>query len=1020
MHRLQSAAVLLLAGLLPLAAAALGVGDVRLRSALGQPLQAEIPLAAESPDELASLQVRLAPVETFARFGIDRPAFLTELRLEVVRAAGGASVRVSSTQPVTEPFLTILLEFSWSKGRLLREYTMLLDPPAFAREEQPAPVALPGAGAAGPAEGTLVREEPAPPSGQPVVIRGAEVMSSSYGPVARNETLWGITSRVDRAPGVSMNQMMLAIFQANPEAFNGNINQLRAGAILRIPDSTEIAAVGLREANAEVGRQNQAWQAGRAPAEERLRLVPPEETTPGVPGTAAGTGDAGDSAALAQLRRERDEARQERDAANDLLAVRSQELRELQQRLSELEAARAGGAELPGAEEPFAEPAPAPELEPEAEVPPLAEAEPAPVVEPEPAAEAKPEVQPPPAPSTVVRRAPREPSLLTTLLTSTWVWLGAAVVVAGGLLFVFLRRRRAAADTGEWDLAAAGAGAAAGGAFADEFRAEPGFDEQGAFAESEDFAEQDEFGQPEPLAEAAATGERPGPKGDTAVARLRPLPLAPDEDEDQGLERTIGAESGLELGQADALAEADYHMAYGQYDRAAELLTEALAESPDRRDLRMKLLEVYFIWENRGAFLKQAQALHGQIAGDSDPDWSKVVIMGRQICPDESLFAEAAVTGSIEPDLELDASGYQPADVDFAFGDATGDEAADFVDMELPGEPGQAGADFEIGEPLADEDVDFFGETPALDETGTQREVAPPGARQALEGTEELPTVETLSPRDEPTREVPQAAGAAKGRGPEAGLPGALAMDQLVDESGDGTGFTEEIDLEELGLDLTGLDDAAEHIATGVHESLGDAAEAEESGSETDDSSFELDLSLDESAELSEDFAVLDAETEPTAEMSGVGAGETDDGEDSVTGIEAISAAMERRDAQRDVEASGARPRDDTLEQPSLRLAPSLSPDEAEAQADAEEVDMDFDIGESTEEYLELGERLMGGAKPPEGPTMTEVGTKLDLARAYIDMGDPEGARSILNEVLEEGGAPQRQEARKLLEDLER
>lgn len=1040
MHRLQSAAVLLLAGLLPLSAAALGVGEVGLRSALGEPLLAEIPLSAESPDELDSLEVRLAPVETFARFGIDRPAFLAGLRLEVVRAAGDAAVRVSSTEPVTEPFLTVLLEFSWSKGRLLREYTMLLDPPAFAPEQQPAPVALPGAGTTGPAAGELVREEPAPPASQPVVIRGAEVMSSSYGPVQRNETLWGITSRVDRAPGVSMNQMMLAIFRANPEAFDGNINQLRAGAILRIPDSTEIAGVAAGEANAEVSRQNEAWQSGRVSTEPRLRLVPPEEAAPGEPAGAGGAGDAVDGAALAaaeeraaqldaeltRLQRERDEARQERDAANEVLAVRNEELRQLQERLRALEAAGAEPQAPPPEEvarEPFVEPEPVTELEPAAE--PEAER---PAVEPERPADVTPETrpEPPPAPKVVPRKP--EPPWYEALLTSTWLWLAAAAIVAGGLLFFVLRRWRAApADVGEWELAAAGGGAAAGGAFGDELRAEPGFEDQAAFAElepePEEFAEQEAFEEAAPVeaaGEADATGERWAPEGGTAVAR--PGPAFREVEEDEGLERTIGAESGLEIGQADALAEADYHMAYGQYDRAAELLTEALAESPDRRDLRLKLLEVYFIWENRGAFLKEAQAFHAQVPGESDPEWSKVAIMGRQICPGEPLFAESPEAGRIEPDFSLDESGYQPPPVDLEVGEASG---AGQVDVEIPGEPGEASLDFEVGEPLGE--VDVFADLPAADATGTQRELGPPEAGLAPPVTEELPTVETLAPPEEPTREVPQAPRASESAGPGAALPGALPLEELVDELGDGSGHTEEIELEDLGLDLTGLDDAVEHIATGVHESLDDlAGGGEDTEGPTEGSSEELELSFEDDLDLSADLSALLPEAESTAEMPGVEAEEADDG--SVTGIESIAAAMARRDTgrdveaggerPRDVEAGGERPRDDTLEQPSLRPEPGLSPDEAEA----EEAEIDLggiDIGANTEEYLELGERLMAGAKPPEGPTMTEVGTKLDLARAYIDMGDPEGARSILNEVLEEGGAPQRQEARKLLEDLE-
>ena len=127
------------------------------------------------------------------------------------------------------------------------------------------------------------------------------------------------------------------------------------------------------------------------------------------------------------------------------------------------------------------------------------------------------------------------------------------------------------------------------------------------------------------------------------------------------LERTISTEGAVELDQADVVAEADFHMAYGLYDQAAELLSRALRDSPDRRDLRLKLLEVYFIWENKAAFLKEAQIFQRQLKGAADPDWNKVVIMGKQICPGEALFAGAVgATGEVGLDLGTadDEGGY--------------------------------------------------------------------------------------------------------------------------------------------------------------------------------------------------------------------------------------------------------------------------------------------------------------------------------------------------------------------------
>ena len=111
---------------------ALGLGEIRLDSALNAPLRAQIELLSATPEELENLTISLASQETFERYGLDRPFYLQSLQFEVVRSASGAYVSITSTSPITEPFLTFLIEATWARGRLLREYTVLLDPPTFA------------------------------------------------------------------------------------------------------------------------------------------------------------------------------------------------------------------------------------------------------------------------------------------------------------------------------------------------------------------------------------------------------------------------------------------------------------------------------------------------------------------------------------------------------------------------------------------------------------------------------------------------------------------------------------------------------------------------------------------------------------------------------------------------------------------------------------------------------------------------------------------------------------------------
>ncbi len=130
----------------------------------------------------------------------------------------------------------------------------------------------------------------------------------------------------------------------------------------------------------------------------------------------------------------------------------------------------------------------------------------------------------------------------------------------------------------------------------------------------------------------------------------------------------------INLDQADAVAEADFHMAYGLYDQAAELVQKALEASPNRRDLKLKLLEVFFVWGNKDSFLKAAQSLRSEIGQGADADWDKVVIMGRQICPGEKLFADAtAAPDRVDVDLE---AGDSPLDLAFDDVPASGANSA--------------------------------------------------------------------------------------------------------------------------------------------------------------------------------------------------------------------------------------------------------------------------------------------------------------------------------------------------------
>ena len=252
--------------LAPAAAWALGLGEIRLSSALNEPLSAEIDLVAATPEELAALNAGLASPEVFARYGLDRPAFLTSLEFSVGRAQDGRSVLlVRSRDAITEPFVSFLVDVNWPRGRLLREYTVLLDPPAMlAAKDSPvaAPLAAPTTTPSAMPSAPPAPSAPSAPTEAPEPHGDvARAFRRLHYEVERGDTLYGIAGAMSGGGRQATQQTMIALFRANPEAFNGNINILRAGAILRVPSSDEVATISTAEAASDVSQQNAAWRA---------------------------------------------------------------------------------------------------------------------------------------------------------------------------------------------------------------------------------------------------------------------------------------------------------------------------------------------------------------------------------------------------------------------------------------------------------------------------------------------------------------------------------------------------------------------------------------------------------------------------------------------------------------------------------------------------------------------------------------------------------------------------------------
>jgi pilus assembly protein FimV len=1042
MTRLLQRLIGLLVLLSPGITFALGLGEIQLHSALNEPLSAEIELVSAAPDELSSLRADLASRETFARYGLDRPVTLTNIEFKVGRSADGRNVlKVRSLEAVTEPFLSFLVEVSWSRGRLLREYTLLLDPPVYmpgAEQAEAAPVTAPAAGVTETERRGAVQRpvEPEPQVAEPapVVSRTAEpaaIEGSSY-TVRNNDTLWHIASNMKPGAASGINRMMLALYRANPEAFGGNINQLRAGAILRIPADAEFESIGSGEANAEVRRQYAEWRASRGLAPEgaeaadaRLRLVTPAEGGEGAaPAPTPGPEPQALRDRVGQLESQLEESRR-------AIELRDQELARLQQQLGQ-QPAQAAPAPEPAA----AEPAPA---EPEAAAPEAAPTdvteapveEPATAVEPE-AAQPAPEAQPAPA------RKAAEPTWIDWLL-KRWYWLAAGLLILGLLVIAVTRRRQ------EPDFASFGKLAAVAGAPAREPRIErepvtpPARTPARAAADTFLVEESGEREQPRFAAAAAAEPMR--------VEKPKPEPAR------RGADETLSSETAINLDQGDPLAEADFHMAYGLYDQAADLVRIAIEREPQRRDLKLKLLEIFFVWGNKDAFLQSARQL-AQTRGDAPAgEWEKIAIMGRQISPDDPLFAPGgarAAAAAADVDLNLEG-GENRVDLDL-LGPSEGEAAG--------------GIDLDLGHAAGDDLTAATGESPALREgevgldfvvdTGRHRDTSAT-TREMTARTMETPTIETAALGSEATAELDGLRGrdstTIREKLNAAMLREAAAPDQ-----------TAELALDDLGLELDQLSDAeagpisdleetdhpadAATMVAGMDEKsrrVMEAAETRARSRDLEETKRSKTLTGEEKMSPTGTWVLDDKTLAATVALPGGGrdAASTQDRMRALAGAAGRSAGetAERRKADVESTAELAALSGEEMDLDLDRLESALKSDTVKQQRrgasvedrfasdvfgakDMAATDLDLDVGEVKRDR---DRAPTGTARIPademglpelEPVTMSEVGTKLDLARAYMDMGDPEGARSILEEVLNEGSATQKQEAQRLIDSL--
>jgi len=708
-------------------AAALGLGEIEVKSALNQRFVASIPLTVASAEEAEGVQVALASVGDFQRAGLERSEYLSSLRFSVETTGGAPRIEVRSSQIAREPFVNLLVEVRSGGSRLLREYTVLLDPPAAAIA--PAPVAP-----AAPVTSTsprssqffetseeAVRRPPPPVSASPdftpspvpppvAATTSAASGGSSYGPVQAGETFWSIASKLRTDPSLTMDQMLLAIYDANRSAFDGGINGLKVGSMLTVPSAAEIAATPPATAKARVNvlrggavaapkarpkRPPTSVASPPSPAPEPIAAVEPPAvpaspsvakpvapppakvvTPPPPPPKVVAPPPPPPKPVIAEPVPEPAPPAPTPVPAPEVVA--------------------------PAPVEPVAPPvAEPPPVMPEGTTPPSPEAVP-PVAEVPPPAEPVPEPVPPPA-----LPVEEESGGLIEMLVPI---IGGLLVLGGlgYLVSMVLKKRReggtAAADnapppmpppiTPSLAKPLAGAAAAAGAAAlakpvaaAKSAATTPSQLEE--LSDTLGGEETESFGTRQLQTQQVQTraeppSERlPSERASDATAQLSGF----DSTATQvlGAEEIAFARRAVETGNVDfdvtgqfaaetvqinldandPMAEADFHLAYGLYDEAILLLRQAAGRDPGRTELKVKLAETYFAAGRPVEFQETAEGLQGKVDAAS---WQKIAIMGQQLCPDAQIFKggdSAAMAADLdlafdEPSTPMDVTEAQP------------------------------------------------------------------------------------------------------------------------------------------------------------------------------------------------------------------------------------------------------------------------------------------------------------------------------------------------------------------------
>ncbi|MGZ3184264.1 MAG: FimV/HubP family polar landmark protein [Telluria sp.] len=935
---------------------AAGLGKLTVLSSLGQPLRAEIELTAVSADEAQNLVAKLASPEAFRAANIEYNPALLSLRFEVEQRGSRQVLKITSTQPLNEPFVDMLMELQWGSGRLVREYTFLLDPAELrtTQSAQVAPTEVKTAPAAArPAQqpaGTPAAREPRVTEAKPEKKPAERTAGSEY-KVKAGDTL-GKIAAVVKPVDVSLDAMLVALYRANPDAFFGNnMNRLKSGTILTVPDSDAIHGMSEGEAHSMVVAHAADFNAYRQKLAGQVAAAEPvkaHEATQSASGKISARVEerptaANESHDQLKLSRANPNAKasapagKAAPAAEDRFAKEQQlndataRVKELEKNVNDLEKLLAVKGKA-GADANKAKPAPA-------SVP----AASAPAPAPKPAASAsRPAIKPPVKPVA----APPAPSIMDTVMNNL-------TVIGGGILALLLaaalvlRRRRAGTATPK----------AANSSLEPSMLGTPSEQAPSLFAN---------------------TG---GANVDTnnSVFNSSFQPSA----------------SQLDTNEVDPVAEADVYIAYGRDAQAEEILKEALRTHPERMPVRLKLLEIYAARKDQRAFETQATEIYSMTKGLGD-EWAQAAALGLTIDPLNPLYAGAAAP-SMAPSVEEQN---QQAILAQQLDDALAAPAA--MDLDLSSEPA-APAPEPVAAPqppaasAAEEDhtLDFdLGGLNFKPAGGAEAAAAPAAPAASEPALEPLPDL-SFGSMDATAAPAPAEATAAPAPADNLDMAFDLSFDTPPPAAEVAPAAAPEMTAEDEIAVETKLEDLNFDFNTSPAPAAAPAPAAQD------------DFNM---ADLAKEFDLgTPAEAAPAAPAA-----------------EAVPSSLMDLDsmnfdlpAATDAPAAtpAAAPADDafSLDLPDMGAPAEAAPAPAAAEPagfDLSAINLDLPAPKAAEEATALPE---GGEL---SPAHMEMETKLDLAVAYQEIGDKEGARELIEEVLKGGSPNQVAKANELLAQL--